>query len=42
MCHLWSANSSTPVNIISAVCLIVWAAISYFVVNTFVVNAKKK
>ena len=42
MCHLWSANSSTPVNIISAVCLVVWAAISYFVVNTFVVNAKKK
>ena len=41
MCHLWSANSSTPVNIISTVFILVWAVISYFVVNYFVVHKKK-
>tara|TARA_B100000902_G_scaffold34593_1_gene41606 strand:+ start:102 stop:437 length:336 start_codon:yes stop_codon:yes gene_type:complete len=41
ICHLWSANSSTPVNIISTVCILVWAIISYFVVNYFVLSKKK-
>tara|TARA_A200000113_G_scaffold224603_1_gene242914 strand:+ start:1081 stop:1431 length:351 start_codon:yes stop_codon:yes gene_type:complete len=39
-CHLWSANSNTPVNIISTVCILIWAVLSYIVVNTFVVKAK--
>ena len=41
MCHLWSANSKTPVNIISAVSLFIWAVISYFVINFFVISKKK-
>ena len=41
MCHLWSANSKTPVNIISAVSLFIWAVISYFVINYFVISKKK-
>ena len=40
-CHLWSSNSDTPVNIISTVCLLIWALLSYFVINTFVLKGKK-
>jgi lipopolysaccharide export LptBFGC system permease protein LptF len=41
-CHLWSANSNTPVNIISTVCILIWAILSYIVVNTFVVKSGSK
>lgn len=41
-CHLWSANSKTPVNIISTVCILIWAVLSYIVVNTFVVKKASK
>lgn len=41
VCHLWSANTKTPVDIISAVCIIIWGILSYFVVNYFVVKHKK-
>ena len=41
-CHLWSANSNTPVNIISTVCILIWAVLSYIVVNMFVVKSKTK
>ena len=40
MCHLWSANSSTPVNIISTVCIVAWAILSYVIVNHFVIKKK--
>jgi len=39
-CHLWSSNTDTPVNIISTVCILVWAILSYLVINAFVLNAK--
>uniref|UniRef100_A0A6C0LM57 DUF3147 domain-containing protein n=1 Tax=viral metagenome TaxID=1070528 RepID=A0A6C0LM57_9ZZZZ len=39
-CHLWSSNTDTPVNIISTVCILVWAILSYLVINAFVINAK--
>jgi hypothetical protein len=40
-CHLWSTNSNTPVNIISTVCILIWAVLSYFVINIFVLKGKK-
>ena len=39
--HLWSTNSNTPVNIISTVCIVIWAVLSYFVINMFVLKGKK-
>lgn len=40
-CHLWSSNTNTPVNIISTVSILVWAVLSYIVINKFVIKGKK-
>lgn len=39
--HLWSINADTPMNIISGTSLIIWAVISYIIVNLFVIGVKK-
>ena len=38
ICHLWSSNTQTSVNIISSICLLVWAILSYLVINFFVIK----
>lgn len=39
--HMWSRHSKLDVNIISGVSLLVWAIMSYFIVNFFVLSKKK-
>ena len=39
--HMWSRHSKLHVNIISLVSLIVWAIMSYYIVNFFVLSKKK-
>ena len=38
ICHLWSSNTQTSVNIISSICILVWAILSYLVINFFVIK----
>ena len=38
MCHVWSSNTTTPVNIISSVCILAWTILSYLVINYFIIK----
>jgi hypothetical protein len=38
--HMWSRHSKLNVNIISIVSLLVWAIMSYYIINFFVVTKK--
>lgn len=38
ICHLWSSNTTTSVNLISSICILVWASLSYLVINYFVIK----
>ena len=39
--HMWTRHSTLDVNVISSVSLIVWAIMSYYIVNFFVLSKKK-
>ena len=38
ICHLWSSNTQTSVNIVSSICILVWDILSYLVINFFVIK----